>query len=69
MREYGDEKLLVINNFYGEETLFELPEYTNLKGYRAKVLISNYESSNMDISSIKLRPYEAIAYHLEKLNH
>lgn len=69
MREYKDEKLLVINNFYGEKTLFELPEEMDLKGYKAEVLISNYEPSNKNINSIKLRPYEAIVYHLEKLNY
>lgn len=69
MREYKDEKLLVINNFYGEKTPFELPEEMDLKGYKAEVLISNYEPSNKNINSIKLRPYEAIVYHLEKLNY
>lgn len=69
MREYKDEKLLIINNFYGEKTPFELPEEMDLKGYKAEVLISNYEPSNKNINSIKLRPYEAIVYHLEKLNY
>ena len=69
MREYKDEKLLVINNFYGEYTLFKLPEDIDLNGYNIKVLISNYESPSLNIDSLKLRPYEAIVYHIEKENH
>lgn len=69
MREYKDEKLLVINNFYGEYTLFKLPEDIDLNGYNIKVLISNYESPSLNIDSLKLRPYEAIVYHIEKENN
>ena len=66
MRIYKDEKLLVINNFYARETIFQLPEDINLEGYNIKVLISNYENSSKDIKSIRLRPYESIVYYLEK---
>lgn len=64
IREYKDERLLVINNFYGNETLFELPTCLALEDYQAKILISNYNNSSNDIEKIVLRPYESIVYHL-----
>lgn len=66
MRNYKDEKLLVINNFYGKETIFELPSELNLNEYKSKILISNYSDSSEGFVNIKLRPYESIVYHLEK---
>ena len=41
LRNGADEKLLVINNFYGKETEFQLPDDIDIEGYDAKVLISN----------------------------
>ncbi len=69
IRNYRDEKLLVVNNFYKEETLFKLPENIDLDKLKIKILISNYKDSSKDIKNLKLRPYESIVYHLEKLNH
>lgn len=66
MRTYHDERLIVINNFYGIETDFEIPKEINLEGYSSKLLISNYRDSSAAIDRIKLRPYESIVYHLEK---
>lgn len=66
LREYKNEKLLVINNFYGAETRFELPENIQLQGYRKEVLLSNYKDCATDHNSFVLRPYEAIVYHFEK---
>nr|WP_281201112.1 alpha,alpha-phosphotrehalase [Orenia metallireducens] len=67
VRSYEDEKLLVINNFYGKETEFELPaELSDLIDYNNKILISNYDDSSQDIQKISLRPYESIAYYLAK---
>ncbi|AGB42093.1 alpha,alpha-phosphotrehalase [Halobacteroides halobius DSM 5150] len=67
LRSYEDEKLLVINNFYGEETIFELPaKLQDLVDYQSEVLISNYSDYPKDFARIKLRPYESIVYHLEK---
>lgn len=67
IREYKNEKLLVINNFYGEECNFELPyEKLNLLEYNSKILISNYDNPSKNFEFIKLRPYESIVYKLVK---
>ncbi|RKD28768.1 alpha,alpha-phosphotrehalase [Thermohalobacter berrensis] len=66
IREYENEKLLVINNFYGKETMFQLPKELNFDEYKSKILISNYNDSPEEFNKIKLRPYESIVYHLEK---
>jgi trehalose-6-phosphate hydrolase len=66
LRNTANEKLLVINNFYGKETLFTLPESVNVGGYNSSVLISNYKDSQDDFHKITLRPYESIVYHLTK---
>ncbi len=66
MRSYEGERLLVINNFYKEETIFELPKKIDLEGSKIKILISNYKDSSKDIENLKLRPYESIVYYIEK---
>jgi trehalose-6-phosphate hydrolase len=66
IRSYKDQKLLVINNFYGRETRFELPVDVDLKDYKSRILISNYDDSKEVFANIKLRPYESIVYLLEK---
>ncbi|MBN3553220.1 alpha,alpha-phosphotrehalase [Fictibacillus nanhaiensis] len=60
------EKLLVVNNFYGKGTDFELPKSIDLTGLSAEVLISNYEGTLEDFSSFSLRPYESVVFHLKK---
>ncbi|MET3729991.1 trehalose-6-phosphate hydrolase [Fictibacillus halophilus] len=60
------EKLLVVNNFYGKNTDFELPRSIDLTGLSAEVLISNYEGTPEDFSSFSLRPYESVVFHLKK---
>lgn len=66
IRSYKNEKLLVINNFYGEEILFNLPQNIDFKQYKSKILISNYKDSNEDFAKVNLRPYESIVYYLVK---
>lgn len=63
LRCYGDDRILVILNFSGKESLFELPKDI---GYSdKKLLIGNYSVDAKEKSeSIKLRPYEAIVYRL-----
>ena len=55
-REYQDEKMLVICNFYGKETVWdsekELEEY--------QCILSNYEEHSIKGSRIELKPYEAV---------
>lgn len=61
MRSLGNERLLVINNFYEHETFFEIPENMNVQ--TRELLISNYnDASKHNSASITLRPYESIVY-------
>lgn len=66
LRNYNNEKLLVINNFYPVETIFKLPSTLNLNKYDSKILISNYKDSEENFNTINLRPYESIVYYLKK---
>ncbi len=66
IRNGADEKLLVINNFYGSETIFQLPENLTFEGYHSEILLSNYEDSSKELKRVLLRPYESIVYHLKK---
>ncbi|OLS33909.1 glucohydrolase [Alkalihalophilus pseudofirmus] len=59
-RELNGDQLIVICNFYGEETSFDLG---NRKA--AEVVISNYANELPASDEIKLRPYEAIVYRLD----
>lgn len=74
IREYEDEKLLVVNNFYNKATLFVLPTELDLDDYESKILLSNYKNltrqqnerfrAGTPDKKILLRPYESIVYHL-----
>lgn len=66
IRNGEKEKLLVINNFYGTETSFQLPKDIEIDDSTSEILISNYHDSNQDFKNINLRPYESIVYHLKK---
>jgi oligo-1,6-glucosidase len=60
-RTLKKEKLLVILNFSNHRPIFKLPEDMICRDI--EVLISNYEQpEEPDVSSIKLRPYEAVVY-------
>jgi oligo-1,6-glucosidase len=60
-RTLKKEKLLVILNFSDHRPEFKLPEDMICRDI--EVLISNYEQpEEPDVTSIKLRPYEAIVY-------
>ncbi|MBX0358035.1 alpha,alpha-phosphotrehalase [Halobacillus sp. Nhm2S1] len=63
LREWNGEQLLVVNNFYGEETTFTLPEDVHVSG-EADILLSNYDDSTKAYREISLRPYESVVYHL-----
>jgi trehalose-6-phosphate hydrolase len=65
IRAYKSERLLVVNNFFGQDAWFELPKEVKLSEYRSKILISNYGDSPISFKRMKLRPYEAIVYYLE----
>lgn len=66
IREYKNQKLLVISNFYGNATKFELPPNSALNEYRSEILISNYADSPKDFNNFIVRAYESIVYYLEK---
>ena len=66
IREFRDDKLLVINNFYGKSTEMALPSHLNLDRYQSEMLLSNYEDSMPLTNKLILRPYESIVYHLKK---
>lgn len=59
-RVLGDNKLIVLCNFYGTESKVSLSNY-NLEN--SKILISNYNDSKIS-EEIKLRPYESLAIYL-----
>ncbi|KRM31854.1 treC protein [Agrilactobacillus composti DSM 18527 = JCM 14202] len=60
VRLYQGRQLLVLNNFYGTETTFEVPVAYQVA--QAKTLISNYNRDLTNLpAQIKLQPYEAIA--------
>lgn len=60
-RQLGDEKLLVLNNFYPDLiTIDILPEYQN-----GEVLLSNYEETQT-AEVVTLRPYESLAIIVNK---
>ncbi|MGH4119472.1 alpha,alpha-phosphotrehalase [Clostridium sp.] len=64
VRYYNDEKLLVINNFYGKDTIFNLPEGLSLQG-KSEILLSNYCDTVNNIKSLTLRPYESIVFYIK----
>ncbi|SEH48320.1 trehalose-6-phosphate hydrolase [Halobacillus karajensis] len=63
LREWNGEQLLVVNNFYEEETTFSLPGNVQMTG-KADILLSNYADSALDYREVTLRPYESVVYHL-----
>jgi len=65
-RSLENQKLLVINNFYDQNTVFTLPGNIDISGFEERILISNYNDSSPNLSEITLRPYESICYILEK---
>ncbi len=63
-RTQGDETLLVICNFYGNQPTFELPETIHFNS--KELIISNYEVDEAEeINKIELKPYEARVYKLK----
>ena len=64
IRSWKNEKLLVVNNFYGKETVFNLPEDIALNG-QSVILISNYKDTINNIHKLTLRPYESIVYYIK----
>lgn len=55
-RNYGDESLLVVCNFYKQEIEWRCSK--DLEGYTA--ILGNYEEQFIEENEITLRPYEAM---------
>jgi len=66
MRSFEEQKLIIVNNFYGENTKFPLPQEIIIDEYESKVLLSNYKDSSEITRIISLRPYESICWLLVK---
>ncbi len=64
VRRYQNETLLVVANFYEEETEFRLPK--EISDSNATLIISNYDDSNTHPASLTLRPYEAVVYAMKE---
>jgi len=63
LREGKEEKLLVVLNFFEEESTFEIPDNIEYNNY--ELLISNYNKEENKISKIELKPYESRVYKLK----
>jgi len=66
IRDNGDDKLLVVNNFYSKEVEFVLPEHVDTESMTSTILLSNYADSSEDFKQMRLRPYESVVYYLKK---
>ena len=66
LRTSGTEQVLVINNFFGKEHTFVLPDHLHLEVDDSEMLLSNYEDSTALGQDILLRPYESIVYYLKR---
>jgi len=67
IRKLGEERLLVIANFYSQETDWILPNDVACKQH--ELLISNYKGNKESpIESFKLKPYEARVYKIPKIS-
>ncbi|QDP38988.1 alpha,alpha-phosphotrehalase [Radiobacillus deserti] len=66
-RTRNNEEILVLNNFYGKETVIELPMDIKVDASEQKLILSNYKDSASTLaSSMTLRPYESLVFHLKK---
>ncbi|MFN7251336.1 MAG: glycoside hydrolase family 13 protein [Anaerobacillus sp.] len=63
VRTLGDDKLVVICNFYGNEPTFVLPN--DLKFSSSELIVSNYDISEGNVEKFTLKPYEARVYLLK----
>ena len=65
IREYKNQLLLVINNFYGESVNISLDKDLIKNKDKAKTLISNYNEENILQEHMTIKPYESIVYLIE----
>ena len=62
IRTLGNQKLIVLNNFYGEETTVSLPAELIEAAEAASVLIGNYEEAPSFAREMTLKPYESVVF-------
>ncbi|RUP98004.1 alpha-amylase family glycosyl hydrolase, partial [Corynebacterium pseudodiphtheriticum] len=65
VREGHGERLLVLNNFYGERCEIQLPETLITAATEQRLLISNYPDCPRRSNRVVLRPYESFVLHLK----
>ena len=63
LRTLGDERWLVVCNFFGGSPVFALPEVVPYSG--AQRLLGNYPLGRPDLRQLALRPYEAAVFRLD----
>ncbi|MEO1771401.1 alpha,alpha-phosphotrehalase [Candidatus Enterococcus ferrettii] len=56
IREHEEQKLVVLNNFFAEETIVHLPD----EFLTGEILVDNYRATQLN-SEFKLQPYQTIA--------
>lgn len=61
-RTYQGEELLVVNNFYGKEIEWKVPE--NIDGYDR--ILGNYDFWKLENEKIILKPYESLVFYRKK---
>lgn len=66
VRSYENKMLVVLNNFYGESTKVNIPSDILNECINSNIILSNYSDSGKLGEEIILRPYESIAYYIEK---
>lgn len=67
LRTLGEERILVISNYYGKQVDFDPSKYDlpELSRENYKVLLSNYDQFNLEKEKISIRPYESLVLSIE----
>lgn len=65
LREGLGERLLVLNNFYGQPCEIQLPDQVIGAATEQRLLISNYPDCPQRTATVVLRPYESFVLHLK----
>ena len=60
IRTLGEDKVLVVCNFYDQHVTFSYPN----ERVSVEVMLSNYKDSSTQLKRLTLRPYEAVMYRL-----
>src|SRR5690606_19803715 len=62
-RNWQDERILVVSNFFEEEVTVDLQ--VDKQFANPKLLLSNYNDSSERLEQLKLRPYESVVYYIK----